>query len=252
MKKPPAPQAVFFRPVNCEDTMTAATSLTKLPNFNPRQVPIVGVDGHLPAVPNQALTERALRQRFAAPPLWEPEVQFEHRFTDRAPAQAAVLVALVMRERPTLLLTQRTSTMNTHAGQVAFAGGKVDDTDASVEDAALREAWEEVGLEARHVQIIGRLNEYITGTAFHITPVVALVSPDHSLRINPSEVDHAFEVPLSFILNPAHHNRHRLHFNGIEREWFSMPYIDPVTGDERYIWGATAGMLRNFYRFMMA
>jgi 8-oxo-dGTP pyrophosphatase MutT (NUDIX family) len=232
--------------------MTAATSLTKLPNFNPREVPIVGVDTHLPAVSARALSEQALRARFANPPIWQPEIQFEHRFTDRAPAQAAVLVALVMREQPTLLLTQRTSTMNTHAGQVAFAGGKVDATDASVEDAALREAWEEVGLAAHHVQPIGRLNEYITGTAFHITPVVALVSPQHELVLNPQEVDEAFEVPLSFILNPAHHKRHRMHLGGVEREWFSMPYQDPLTQQERYIWGATAGMLRNFYRFMVA
>ncbi|MFM2112490.1 MAG: hypothetical protein RLZZ271_1150 [Pseudomonadota bacterium] len=232
--------------------MTASTSLSKLPNFDPRKVPVVGVDAHLPAVASAAYQAAALRERFSNPPVWTPEVQFEHRFSDRAPAEAAVLVALVMRDEPALLLTQRASHMNTHAGQVAFAGGKVDDTDASPEDAALREAWEEVGLDQQHIEPIGRLSRYVTGTAFYITPVVALVEPAHTLTLNPQEVDEAFEVPLSFLLNPANHYRHRYAFNGIEREWFSMPYLDPANGRERYIWGATAGMLRNFYRFMSA
>jgi 8-oxo-dGTP pyrophosphatase MutT (NUDIX family) len=232
--------------------MTASTSLTRIPNFDPRKVPIVGVDSHLKAVSAADLSAHALRERFANPPAWQPEIQFEHRFSDRAPADAAVLIALVMRSEPALLLTQRPSHMNTHAGQVAFAGGKVDATDASPEDAALREAWEEVGLEREHIEPIGRLNEYITGTAFHITPVVALVSPQHELKLNADEVEEAFEVPLSFLLNPANHRKHRYVLGGMEREWFSMPYIDPHNGRERYIWGATAGMLRNFYRFMSA
>lgn len=232
--------------------MTASTSLSRLPNFDPRQVPVVSVDAHLPAVHSSQLTPEALKHRFNRPPVWTPEVQFEHRFSDRAPAEAAVLVALVMREEPALLLTQRPSHMNTHAGQVAFAGGKVDAEDASAEAAALREAREEVGLAAEHIEPIGRLNQYITGTAFYITPVVALVSPEHTLTLNPQEVEEAFEVPLSFLLNPANHRKHRYNFNNIEREWFSMPYVDPVNGHERYIWGATAGMLRNFYRFMSA
>lgn len=232
--------------------MTAATSLARIPNFDPRQVPVVSVDAGSPVVPTHCLTPDALRQRFAQPPVWQPEIQFEHRFSDRAPADAAVLVALVMGEAPSLLLTQRPSHMNTHAGQVAFAGGKIDDTDASPEAAALREAWEEVGLAAEHIEPIGRLNRYTTGTAFHITPVVALVTPGYSLTLNAEEVDEAFEVPLSFLLNPAHHRKHRYMLNGIEREWYSMPFVDPANGRERFIWGATAGMLRNFYRFMTA
>lgn len=226
------------------------TPLSKLPNFDPRQVPVAGVDSHLPAVPAERLQADALRQRFAAPPLWQPEVRAEPRFTQRQPAQAAVLVPLVARPEPTLLLTQRTSHLSNHSGQIAFPGGKVDETDADVVDAALREAEEEVGLVRDYVQVLGTLPVYTTGTAFVITPVVAWVRPGFTLVPNTGEVADIFEVPLSFILNPAHHRRHAYEFEGVRREWFSMPWQDGAT--ERFIWGATAGMLRNFYRFMAA
>lgn len=226
------------------------TPLSKLPNFDPRQVPVAGVDSHLPAVPSERLQVEALRARFAAPPLWQPEVRSEPRFTQRVPAQAAVLVPLVARPEPTLLLTQRTAHLANHSGQIAFPGGKLDETDASVVDAALREAEEEVGLARDHVQVLGTLPVYTTGTAFVITPVVAWVQPGFTLVPNAGEVADVFEVPLSFLLNPAHHRRHAYEFEGVRREWFSMPWQDGAT--ERFIWGATAGMLRNFYRFMAA
>ncbi|MBX9872053.1 MAG: CoA pyrophosphatase [Burkholderiaceae bacterium] len=226
------------------------TPLSKLPNFDPRQVPVAGVDSHLPAVPAERLQAEALRQRFTAPPLWQPEVRAEPRFTKRQPAQAAVLVPLVARPEPTLLLTQRTSHLANHSGQIAFPGGKVDDTDADVVDAALREAEEEVGLARDYVHVLGTLPVYTTGTAFVITPVVAWVRPGFTLVPNAGEVADIFEVPLSFLLNPAHHRRHAYEFEGVRREWFSMPWQDGAT--ERYIWGATAGMLRNFYRFLAA
>ncbi|HBH38370.1 MAG TPA: CoA pyrophosphatase [Curvibacter sp.] len=226
------------------------TPLSKLPNFDPRQVPVAGVDSHLPAVPAERLQAGFLRQRFAAPPEWQPEVRAEPRFTQRQPAQAAVLVPLVARPEPTLLLTQRTSHLSNHSGQIAFPGGKVDETDVDVVDAALREAEEEVGLARDHVQVLGTLPIYTTGTAFIITPVVAWVQPGFTLVPNAGEVADVFEVPLSFILNPANHRRHAFEFEGVRREWFSMPWQDGAT--ERYIWGATAGMLRNFYRFMAA
>lgn len=225
-------------------------SLSSLPHFDPRAVPIVGVDGHLPAVPAQALTPDALRRRFAAPPPWTPEVEREKKFAQREPARAAVLVPIVLRERPTVLLTERTAHLSTHSGQVAFPGGRVDPEDRDATAAALREAWEEVGLEAAHVEVLGSLSIYVTGTAFIVTPVVGLVRPGYALRPNPYEVADVFEVPLDFLLNPAHHERHALEWQGLRREWFAMPYQD---GDKtRYIWGATAGMLRNFYRFMSA
>lgn len=220
------------------------------PTFDPRTVPIVGVDVHLPAVAAARLDPEALRERFRHPPAWQPEFRREPRFTDRSPAQAAVLVPLVLHEQPTLLLTQRTAHLSTHSGQVAFPGGKVDAEDVDVVAAALREAEEEIGLPRDHVEVLGTLPTYVTGTAFVITPVVALVRPGFNLVPNPGEVQDAFEVPLHWIMNPAHHRRHAFNWDGVQREWYSMPYDDG--GRERFIWGATAGMLRNFYRLLSA
>ena len=224
--------------------------MSKLSAFDPQQVPVFQVDAHLAAVPAHHLTPEALEARFANPPLWRPELVRERKFMDRAPAQAAVLLALVMREELTVLLTQRPAHMSTHAGQIAFAGGKCDEGDADAAATALREAHEEVGLEARHVQVLGTLPEYVTGSAFYVTPVVALISPDMTLQLNTHEVSDAFEVPLAFLMDPANHRWHRYEFEGVTREWLSMPYQD---GDQqRFVWGATAGMLRNFYRFLRA
>ena len=226
------------------------TPLSKLPHFDPRTVPVVGVDTHLPAVSAVQLQPQALRQRFVQPPVWEPEVRMEPRFTQRQPVPAAVLLPVVMRPQPTLLLTQRTSHLSNHSGQIAFPGGKVDAEDADVIAAALREAHEEVGLLPDFVQVLGTLPIYTTGSAFIITPVVALVQPGFTLTPNAGEVADVFEVPLDFLMNPAHHRRHTLMAEGLRRDWFSMPYLD--AGTERFIWGATAGMLRNFYRFLAA
>lgn len=223
---------------------------SKLPNFDPRLQPIVGVDAHLPPVPLEALHPQALRARFQAPRPWTPEVRSEPRFTDRRIAQAAVLVAVVAREEPTILLTQRTAHLSTHSGQIAFPGGRCDDTDIDAIDTALREAHEEVGLAREHVQALGELPTYTTGTRFVVTPVVALVDPSHCLTLNAHEVAEAFEVPLAFLMNPANHRRHAVATPSGTREFFSMPYRQGET--ERFIWGATAGMLRNLYRFLAA
>jgi len=218
--------------------------------FDPQLVPVFQVDAHLEAVPAQHLTPEALLARFANPPAWQPELVRERKFMNRAPAQAAVLVGLVMRDEPMVLLTQRPAHMSTHAGQIAFAGGKCDEGDANAAATALREAHEEVGLDARHVQVLGTLPEYVTGSAFYVTPVVALISPSMTLQLNTHEVSDAFEVPLAFLMNPAHHRWHRHDFEGVTREWLSMSYQD---GEQlRFVWGATAGMLRNFYRFLRA
>lgn len=237
-------------PIDPSATIPPDTPLSKLPNFDPRAVPLLGVDAHLPPVHPGALAPQSLRRRFAQPPAWEPELWSERRFTDRQPAQASVLVPVVMRERPTILLTERTTNLSTHSGQVAFPGGKQDETDRDAADTALREAHEEIGLDRGLAEVIGTMPTYTTGTMFIITPVIALVRPDYRLELNPHEVADAFEVPLDFLMNPAHHRRHAIEFSGVRREWFSMPYEDG--GKERFIWGATAAMLRNFYRFLAA
>lgn len=224
--------------------------LSKLPHFDPRAVPVAGIDAHLPPVPAAALAADALRGRLRSPPPWQPEVWAERQFADRAPALASVLVPIVPREQPTVLLTERATHLSTHSGQVAFPGGKQDPTDVDAAHTALREAHEEIGLDAAHVEVIGQLPTYTTGTMFTITPVVALVAPGHRLTLNPAEVADAFEVPLAFLMDPAHHRRHVYAWAGHTREWFSMPYMDGTA--ERFIWGATAAMLRNFYRLLSA
>ncbi len=223
---------------------------TKPPSIDPRHVAVTQVDSHLPAVALARLEAAALQARFALPPLWQPELTAEKKFMDRPPMSAAVLIPIVMHASPTVLLTQRTAHLSTHSGQVAFPGGKVDDTDADATAAALREAEEEVGLQHQFVQVLGQLPIYTTGSSFLVTPVVALVRPGFSLTPNAHEVADVFEVPLAYLMNPANHRHHQLEWQGVLRHWLSMPYQDGAT--ERFIWGATAGMLRNFYRFLMA
>jgi 8-oxo-dGTP pyrophosphatase MutT (NUDIX family) len=226
------------------------TPLSKLPNFDPRRIPVIGVDTHLPAVAASSLTPDSLRQRFIQPPVWEPELLVERKFADRPPMNASVLIPIVMRDVPTVLLTQRTAHLSTHSGQIAFPGGKQDAQDADLFVTALRETEEEVGLARDFVQVLGSLPVYVTGTSFIISPVVGLVRPGFTLTPNAGEVADVFEVPLAFLMNPANHRRHAFEWEGVRREWLSMPYAD--SSAERFIWGATAGMLRNFYRFLSA
>jgi len=224
--------------------------MSKIPPFNPRQVPYVLADGHLPPVPPEHLSVQALAARFKAPPPWTPEFKVEARMSERPLTPASVLVGVVAHARPTILLTQRTADLSSHAGQVAFPGGKADATDADVVATALREAQEEVGLHPRHVQVLGTLPHYTTGSGFVITPVVAVISPDYESVANAAEVAAIIEVPLDFLMSPAYHRRHTLQTPAGPRQWVSMPYVE---GDqERYIWGATAGMLRNLYWFLRA
>jgi len=160
---------------------------------------------------------------------------------ERPVRPAAVLIPVVDHPQPTVLLTQRSALLNDHAGQISFPGGKIDATDASPLDAALREAEEEVGLSRQFVDPIGYLDLYGTSFGFRILPTVARVRPGFELRISKSEVDDAFEVPLAFLMDPANHQVHSREFRGMERSYYAMPFA------ERYIWGATAGILRVLY-----
>jgi len=154
---------------------------------------------------------------------------------------AAVLVPVVDRAEPTVLLTQRSAHLPQHPGQISFPGGKIEAADASPAATALREAEEEIGLDRRLVEPIGYLDLYMTTLGYRIVPAVARVKPDFRLTLNREEVDDAFEVPLAFLMAPANHQRHSRDWQGMTRTFYAMPF------GERYIWGATAGILRNLY-----
>lgn len=157
------------------------------------------------------------------------------------PRPAAVLIPVIGHEDVTVLLTLRTDALQTHAGQIAFPGGKIESSDASAIDAALREAEEEIALDRAFVEPLGYLDNYRTGTGFMVTPVVALVSPGFAIRPDPSEVADVFEVPLRFLMDTANHQKHAREWRGRQRSYYAMPY------QGRYIWGATAAMLKNLH-----
>lgn len=163
------------------------------------------------------------------------------------PRPASVLVPLVEREPGlTVLLTQRTADLPSHAGQISFPGGRWQQSDADTVATALRETEEEVGLVPERIDVVGRLDTYLTGTGFSVTPVVGFVRPPFELRPDPREVADIFEVPLAFFLDPAHHELRSAIWAGRERRFYVMPY------ENRYIWGATAGMLKNLYDVLTA
>ncbi|KQV78755.1 CoA pyrophosphatase [Rhizobacter sp. Root1221] len=224
-------------------------------NFDPQQLPPVSVDHHLPAVTLGELQAATLRARFRAPPEWAPEIVLEKRFNDRVPAHASVLVPLVQRDELTVLLTQRTAHLTDHPGQISFPGGRAEPEDVNEVATALREAQEEIGLAPQYVDVLGQLPTYTTGTGFIVTPVVALVRPGFSIQADPFEVAEVFEVPLAFLMDPANHRWHAAEFAGRRREFLSMPWNGSgADGHPRhyFVWGATAAMLRNLYRFLVA
>jgi 8-oxo-dGTP pyrophosphatase MutT (NUDIX family) len=187
-----------------------------------------------------------MRRRFSeggvAPPVNESGVA-----ADAELVPAAVLVPVVVRETGlTVLLTQRTSHLRDHAGQVSFPGGRSETSDASAEATALREAEEEVGLAASQVEILGRLPQYRTGTGFVVTPVVGLVTPPLNLKLDDFEVAEVFEPPLEFLLDRANHQRRSIEVRGAMREYWAMPW------EGYFIWGATAGMLVTLHHFLLA
>ena len=159
--------------------------------------------------------------------------------------QAAVLFPIITHDAPTVLLTQRSSNLPSHPGQIAFPGGKVEPHDTDSLATALRETEEEIGLDRRHINPIGYLDNYRTGTNFNVVPVVALVTPGFTLTIDTREVDQTFEVPLEFLMNPDNHQLHQREWKGRMRTYYAMPYQD------HYIWGATAGMIRNLHERLL-
>jgi 8-oxo-dGTP pyrophosphatase MutT (NUDIX family) len=223
--------------------------------LDPRCVPVAGVDSHLPPIPADRLAPHALRERFAAGEPFEPEHPGDGRFLEgRRLTAAAVLVPLVQRpEGLTVLLTRRAEHLRDHAGQISFPGGRSEAEDDGPASTALREAREEIGLEPTFASVIGALPPYTTVSHFVVTPVVALVQPRFELALDTVEVAEAFEVPLAWLMNPAHHRRHRFEFEGGQRQFLSMPWqLRGADGErsEYFIWGATAAMLRNLYRFL--
>ena len=200
------------------------------------------------------MTPEAVRQRFAhaiagaraSDPVMLAAMRGDHSLVPggappaTALTPAAVLVPLVMRpEGLAVLLTQRTQHLAAHAGQISFPGGRREESDADSVEAALRETEEEVGLPRDHIEVIGRLDTYVTSTGFEVTPVVGLVRAPYPVKLDPFEVAELFEVPLAFVLDPANHQRHSREVKGRQRTFYVLPY------QHRYIWGATAGMLVN-------
>ncbi len=160
---------------------------------------------------------------------------------------AAVLIPVVdYGDESRIILTKRTEKLRSHSGQIAFPGGRIDPTDPTPEFAAMREAEEEIGLKPNFIEVVGRMPDYVSGSGFRIAPILAVVKPGFSLTINEDEVDDAFEVPLSFLMDPANHNRESRVWQNRERFFYTMPF------GERYIWGITAGIIRNLYERLYA
>ncbi|MYM40018.1 CoA pyrophosphatase [Duganella qianjiadongensis] len=218
------------------------------PPFDPRALPVDAVAGEA-AVALERLTPQWLRQRFAEQPAWQAESADESAMLagQRTPTPASVLIPLVAREAGLqLLLTRRTEHLSAHAGQISFPGGRAEEYDASAVDTALREAQEEIGLARAHVDVLGTLPHYLTGTGFCVTPVVALLQPPFELQADPGEVAEVFEVPLHFLMDGQNHQRLSVELPAGRRSFYAMPYGD------YFIWGATAGMLRNLFHFLRA
>jgi len=226
--------------------------------FDPREVPILSRDSHMPAVEQSLLTPDALRLRFTQEKQWEAEVTDENRAAlakegsvkagrGNELTPAAVLIPLIMYENELkILLTQRTIHLYDHPGQISFPGGRSDPEDTSAIDTALREAEEEIGLPASRVEVLGSLPHYLTITGYQVTPVVSLVDAGHSYKPDEFEVADIFEVPMSYLMNPHHHEQRMWQSPQGYRRFYAMPY------ENKFIWGATAGMLRNLYHFLKA
>jgi len=233
-----------------------AINVAAPPGFDARSIPVHELCSDQVKVASLALQPNALRQRFQAPPIWQPEITDESRqvvandiIAKRQAAgkvtQAAVLVPLLLKEDGlSVLLTQRTNHLRDHAGQISFPGGRMDPSDVDPNDTALRESEEEIGLERKRVEIIGHMPQYLTVSGYSVTPVVALVQAQAEYVLDEFEVADVFEVPLQFLMDPANHQVRMWQSEQGSRRFYAMPY------ENRFIWGATAGMLRNLYHLL--
>jgi 8-oxo-dGTP pyrophosphatase MutT (NUDIX family) len=224
--------------------------------FDAQAIPIHQVCADQSKVATQHLHPLNLKARFQNPPAWEPEITDENRHVIAADiilkrqaagkvTRAAVLIPLLLRDDGlSVLLTQRTDHLHDHAGQISFPGGRMDPGDSDPNDTALRESEEEIGLDRRGVEIIGHLPQYLTVSGYSVTPVVALVQPQAEYVLDTFEVADVFEVPLHFLMDPANHQVRVWKSDQGGRQFYSMPY------ESRFIWGATAGMLRNLYHLL--
>lgn len=243
-----------------EPTLRPVPSAPRRPLLDPEAVPLDAAFADLGArgvaVPPERLTPSALRARLAAPPAWQPEITADAKIALllEPPRPASVLIPLVVRAAQiSVLLTQRTAHLHDHAGQISFPGGRWDEADADPIATALRESEEEIGLAPAAVDVIGTLPIYVTITGYRVTPVVALIEREFALKLDDFEVEEAFEVPLSFLMDPANHERRRvIEVGGTSRTFYAMPYADPRAAKRYFIWGATAAMLRNLYHLLAA
>lgn len=217
--------------------------------FNPETLLVQSVANES-AVVAENLSAAWLRQRFAQQLKWMPESTDEHVLSETSQFRpASVLIPIVERQNGlTVLLTQRAANLNHHAGQISFPGGRFEKSDLNPVETALREAQEEIGLQRQHVSILGTLPDYKTGTGYLVTPVVSLIHPPFDLQADPVEVASIFEVPLSFLMDGKNHQRraYDLPDGSGQRIFYAMPY------QQHFIWGATAGMLRNLFHMIRA
>ncbi len=233
-----------------------AMNVAAPPGFDAQAIPIHQVCADEKKVAKEFLEPSGLRARLQSPPQWEPEITDENRHVIAADiiakrqmagkvTRAAVLIPLLLKEEGlSVLLTQRTNHLRDHAGQISFPGGRMDPEDQSPNDTALRESKEEIGLDPERVEIIGHLPQYLTVSGYSVTPVVGLVQAQAEYVLDEFEVADVFEVPLSFLLDPANHQVRLWQSEQGGRRFYSMPY------EKRFIWGATAGMLRNLYHLL--
>ncbi len=220
--------------------------------FDPQLVPIEQAYLEAPAVRMDILHPQGLRDRFLQSKTWTPEVTDESRQSyeyskGKGKRIAAVLIPIVQYENHlSVLFTQRADHLHSHAGQISFPGGRKEESDVDIKHTALREAQEEIGLPFSRVEHLGHLPDYLTITGYQVTPIVGLVSSTDGLVADANEVSDIFEVPLSFLMNPANHQIREHIAPEYTRRFYAMPY------QSKFIWGATAGMLRNLYHFLSA